>query len=77
MAEDREAIHAYVTAEAHDAWQQFADDNGVSMTGLIESLGQELREELETQEAWDLRQAWVRAGRRVDAERRKRGRSRS
>lgn len=74
MAKEQEkrAIHAYTSVEARDAWNEFADLNGVSVTGLLEALGLELIEELDHSDATEIRQAWVKAGRRVDAERRKR-----
>jgi hypothetical protein len=37
---DRKVIHANVSDEAHEIWQSFADENGVSITGLIEAIGQ-------------------------------------
>lgn len=75
MAEERLAVHAYLSDEAHEAWFQFSSENGVSVTGLLEALGLELAEELETTEPDELRKHWVRAARRVDAARRRRGRN--
>jgi hypothetical protein len=37
---DRKVIHANVSDDAHQIWQNFADENGVSITGLIEAIGQ-------------------------------------
>jgi|1185.fasta_scaffold18421_4 hypothetical protein len=71
---DRQAIHAYLTDEAHEAWQTFAEDNGVSVTGLLEAFGQTLLEEMKEADADEIRQPWVKAGRRIDASRRRRGR---
>jgi hypothetical protein len=73
MPEERQAIHAYLSVTAMTAWQAFAEENGVSITGLLESLGLNLATEIaETGDA-DIRQDWVRAGRKVDAIRRRRG----
>jgi len=51
----------------------FAEENGVSVTGLLESLGLELEDEIEQAGDADIRQGWVRRGRKVDAQRRRRG----
>jgi hypothetical protein len=72
MAEQRQALHAYLSADAHQAWVTFSEENGVSLTGLLEALGLEMEAELEDTESWDLRQEWVRAGRKIDAQRRRR-----
>lgn len=74
MAE-RQALHAYLSEAAHEAWQAFAEENGVSVTGLLESLGLELEQEIEAAagDAADIRRDWVKAGRKIDAARRRRG----
>lgn len=69
----RQALHAYLSPEAHEAWMMFAEDNGVSVTGLLESLGHELAEEMGEAGDSDIRQLWVKRGRKVDAQRRRRG----
>lgn len=71
---DRAALHAYLSPESHEAWQKFSEDNGCSVTSLLESLGLDLRQELRTRDPEDIRQDWVKRSRRIDAERRKRGR---
>jgi hypothetical protein len=70
---DRMALHAYLSPEAHGAWARFSEANGVSLTGLLEALGLELDDELESIEPDELRQTWVKMARRIDAERRRRG----
>lgn len=76
MGDQREAIHAYLSLGAHGAYQTFAEENGVSVTGLLEALGLELSVELGmSSDATDIRQDWVKRGRKIDAERRRRGRS--
>lgn len=74
MAE-RKALHAYLSDEARGAWDTFSRDNGVSMTGLLEALGLDLAEEIAANgdEGDGLRKDWVKAGRRIDADRRARG----
>jgi hypothetical protein len=74
MTEQRQALHAYLTDTAHAAWQSLAEENGVSVTGLLEALGLELAEEMEDTDPDEMRRAWVKAGRKVDAQRRRRGR---
>jgi hypothetical protein len=73
MAEQRQALHAYLSEDAHGAWMTFAEENGVSVTGLLESLGLEMLDEIEQAGDADIRQGWVRRGRKVDAQRRRRG----
>lgn len=38
MADPRRAIHAYLTPEAHDRWHDFAAEQGVSVSGLLEAI---------------------------------------
>jgi hypothetical protein len=73
MAEERQALHAYVSDKSWAAWRHFSEENGVSTTGLLEALGLELAGEMETTDADELRQAWVKAGRKIDGIRRRRG----
>jgi hypothetical protein len=78
---ERQAIHAYLSEQAHQAWQTFAEENGVSVTGLIEVLGLTLSDEIDKAvaaggDAADVRKDWVKQGRKVDAQRRRRGKDR-
>lgn len=73
MAIDRPAVHAYLSVEAHAAWQMFAEENGCSLTGLLESIGQDLAKEMAEAGDSDIRQLWVKAARKIDAARRRRG----
>lgn len=73
MTEERRALHAYLTPEGHAGWQEFADENGVSISGLLEALGTVLHEEMAEAGGADIRQPWVKAGRKIDALRRRRG----
>lgn len=74
---ERQALHAYLSEQAHKAWQDFAEHNGVSVTGLLEAIGQELIVEIKEAggeaDEIDNRRALVKAGRKIDAERRRRG----
>lgn len=71
----RQAIHAYLSEEAHRAWQQLSDETGVSITGMVEAFGLKLAEDIEAAggDAFDLHPELVKVGRKVDAERRRRG----
>jgi hypothetical protein len=71
MKPKRQAIHAYLSQEAHEAWGDFAAANGVSLTSLIEALGRELMEE--PTEAGPDRIDWIRVARSIDAKNRLRG----
>lgn len=72
--EDRKAVHAYLSIDAHDVLQDYADANGVSVTSLIETLALQLDKEIaDAGDPMDVRQDWVRDARKVDAERRRRG----
>ena len=64
---ERAAIHAYLSPEGRDRIQALADDNGVSMTGLLESMS-ELIDEFDDETMRD----WIRRARKVDAVRRRR-----
>ena len=38
MAETRKAIHAFLTPASHEAWHDFAAENGVSVSAMIEAM---------------------------------------
>ena len=67
----RRAVHAYLSEDAADGWQDFANRAGVSMTGLLEVLGADLAGEGDD-ELENGRRSWVVRARRVDADRRRR-----
>jgi hypothetical protein len=74
--QDRSAIHAYLSEDALRAWQQLAEENGVSVTGMLEAIGEVLKAEIFANggDADGVRPEWVKAGRKIDAIRRRRGR---
>lgn len=72
--DERLAVHAYLSLEAHDSWRNFSDENGVSVSALLEALGLTLKAEMAVQDPLTIRQDWIRAGRRIDVARRRRGR---
>ena len=68
----RRALHAYVSDEAHDAWHDFAAENGVSVSGLLEAMTAHLSSTpgtLPVVDAWD---EAIKAARVIDARRRRR-----
>jgi len=73
MTQERQAIHAYLSDEAFEAWRILAEENGVSVTGVLEAMGLMLKAELAVADATDVQQEWIRAGRKIDAMRRRRG----
>ena len=66
---DRRALHAFVSDEAHDYWHDFAAEQGVSVSAILEALAPVLPE-LE-----DPGDEVVKAARKIDAERRRRRKS--
>jgi hypothetical protein len=74
LAYDTEAIHAYLTPIAKEAWGVLAEANGTSLTGILEAIGRELHKEIKDNdyEADGLRPEWVKPARKIDAERRRR-----
>jgi hypothetical protein len=75
VTEDRSALHAYLSPDAHRAWQQLSEDNGVSVTGMLEAIGNVIKAEIFANDgdADGIRPDWVKAGRKIDALRRRRG----
>lgn len=73
MADPRKAVHAFLTPESHEAWHEFAADNGVSVSGLIEAMALDWSDRTEGDE-YDLAEveALSRPARRIDAQRRRR-----
>jgi hypothetical protein len=75
VTEERAALHAYLSQDAHRAWQQLAEENGVSVTGMLEAIGMVIKAEIYANDgdADGVRRDWVKAGRKIDALRRRRG----
>ncbi len=73
----RKAIHAFVSVEAHDRWHDFAAEEGVSVSALIEAFAPELSDEaLGKEPMFERLQVVIGSARAIDAARRRR-RSRS
>jgi len=76
MNDDRRALHAYLSREAHDAWHDFAAEQGVSVSGLLEASGRNLAPVVEgNAEPQKDQLELVDAARKIDAARRRRRRS--
>lgn len=72
MAEERRAIHAYLTPPAHEVWHNVSEEAGISLSGFLEALADDFKSYPpdENHPRWkDI----VRASRRIDAQRRRRG----
>jgi len=67
MTETRRAVHAFVTDSAYAAWKLYAEEAGVSVTALVEAIGQEWAAVAATgQNMADFRPELVSAARRID-----------
>jgi hypothetical protein len=75
MADPRKAIHAYLTPEAHDAWHEFAAEQGVSVSGLLEAISQHWARHLKSglDDVLGVEDL-AKAARKIDAARRRRQR---
>jgi hypothetical protein len=76
MAETRKAIHAFLTPASHEAWHEFAAENGVSVSAMIEAMAIDWRDRRngDTYALPELDEL-ARNARRIDAQRRRRARS--
>lgn len=72
MADQRRAVHAYLSDEAHDAWHDLAAENGISLSGLFEALAKDFTDNPPEKHhpRWN---EIVKATRKIDVERRRRG----
>jgi hypothetical protein len=76
MADARKAIHAYLSPGAHDRWHDFAAEEGVSVSGLLEALAQQWKQELDDGAEHPAGvEALARSARKIDAARRRRQRA--
>ncbi len=73
MPEERRAIHAYLTVESHDVWHTVSEEAGVSLSGFLEALATDMKEnppEAGGHGRWD---EVIKSARKIDAKRRRRG----
>ena len=75
MADDRRAIHAYLTAEGHDVWHTASEQAGVSLSGLLEALAADLAAHPPADSGHPRWDEVVTTARKIDAQRRRRARS--
>lgn len=68
----RRALHAYVSDDAHDAWHDFAAENGVTVSGLLEALTPHLAATTEDVSLEVVFEESIKSARAVDARRRRR-----
>lgn len=72
-AEPRRAIHAYLTLDAHDRWHDFAAEQGVSVSGLLEAIARDWKEQFgDEADLPDHVENLVKIARKIDAARRRR-----
>lgn len=68
----RPGVHAYLSVPALEALHLFTEENGISVTSLLEQLGLDLADEMAEAGSSDVRQDVVARCRKTDAIRRKR-----
>jgi hypothetical protein len=69
----RRTIHANISAEAREGWRSFCDENGVSISAMVEAVGLYYARVARGEIAPSRRgQAAVAEARRIDVERRSR-----
>lgn len=71
---NRQAIHAYLDDDTHKAWIDWSEDEGISVTGMLEAIGRMIIEEPEDWQRFTAATGLVKKARRIDATRRRRGR---
>ena len=70
---NRQAIHAYLDAGTHQAWVDWSEEEGISITGMLEAIGRMIVEEPEDWQRIAIGMGLVKKARRIDATRRRRG----
>lgn len=76
MPEERRAIHAYLEVPSHEVWHTVAEEAGISLSGFLEALAQDMKNhppEDGGHPRWNGPDGIVRAARKIDANRRRRG----
>jgi hypothetical protein len=76
MAEERRAIHAYLTVPAHEVWHTIAEESGISLSGLLEALAADMKNHPPAEGGhprWNGPDGILRSARKIDAQRRRRG----
>lgn len=73
MPEERRAIHAYLTVESHDVWHSVAEEEGISLSGFLEALADDMRANPPSDGGHPRWTEIIRSARKIDAIRRRRG----
>lgn len=73
MAEERRAVHAYLTVDSHEVWHTVAEETGISLSGFLEALATDMRENPPEEGGHPRWREIVRSARKIDAQRRRRG----
>jgi hypothetical protein len=73
MADERRAIHAYLTPDSHDVWHSTSAEAGISMSAFLEALASDMRDNPPSEGGHQRWREVVRAARKIDADRRRRG----
>jgi hypothetical protein len=69
---ERRALHAFLSDDAHESWHRVAADLGVSVSGMLEAMAFELDKSPRESALGDRVDVLVKRARRIDAERRRR-----
>ena len=75
MPEERRAIHAYLSPDAHEVWHTVSQEAGVSVSGLLEALAADMAANAPDQGGHPRWDEIVRRARAIDAQRRRRNRA--
>ena len=73
MAEERRAIHAYLTVESHEVWHTVSEEAGVSLSGFLEALATDMKENPPDAGGHPRWSDIIKSARKIDAIRRRRG----
>jgi hypothetical protein len=71
---DRKALHAFVDEATHEAWHDFCSDNAISVSALLQALGDEIENTLGPKSP--MGSVLIKRARQLDAIRRRRRRGR-
>jgi hypothetical protein len=73
MADERRAIHAYLTADSHEVWHRVSEEAGMSLSGFLEALALDMGANPPDEGGLARWSDIVKTARRIDAQRRRRG----
>jgi hypothetical protein len=72
-AENRRAVHTYLTVESHDVWHNVSAEEGVSLSGFLEALAIDMAANPPADGGHPRWPGVIKAARHIDAVRRRRG----